>query len=46
MDFTLSQRCAQWREAIRCFINEVVIPRESAICVGGVDDAPRIDLQA
>ena len=45
MDFTLSQRCTQWREAIRCFIDEVVIPREAAISVGGVDDALRIDLQ-
>jgi len=45
MDFTLSQRCTQWREAIRRFINEVVIPREAAISGGGVDDALRIDLQ-
>ncbi len=44
-DFTVSTRTAQWRDDIRAFLREVVIPREQEAFTAGVDDALRRDLQ-
>lgn len=45
MDFTVSKRCEQWREAIREFVDDVVLPREAQAFEAGVTDALRIELQ-
>lgn len=44
-DFSLSERTTDWRDRIRTFVDEVVIPREQAAFQLGVDDALRVELQ-
>jgi acyl-CoA dehydrogenase len=44
-DFTLSPRAVEWRDRIGQFIEDVVIPREQQIFVGGIDDRVRKELQ-
>jgi acyl-CoA dehydrogenase len=45
-DFTLEPRCTQWRDAIRTFVDTVVVPREQTAFATGVNDDLRIELQA
>jgi alkylation response protein AidB-like acyl-CoA dehydrogenase len=45
MDFTISQQCTQWRQRIRCFIDDVVVPQEQAVAAHGLDDGIRAQLQ-
>lgn len=44
-DFSLSPRVEQWRDGIRQFVDEVVIPREQDAFSAGADDALRKELQ-
>ena len=44
-DFSLSPRVTEWRDAIRTFIDDVVIPREQDIFARGLDDTARRELQ-
>ena len=44
-DFSLSERTADWRDRIRAFVDDVVIPREQVAFEFGVDDALRVELQ-
>jgi acyl-CoA dehydrogenase len=44
-DFSLSPRVEQWRDRIRCFVDDVVIPREQDAFERGADDVLRKDLQ-
>jgi acyl-CoA dehydrogenase len=45
-DFSLSPRVTQWRDRIRDFVDEVVIPREQEAFAGGADDTLRTELQS
>jgi acyl-CoA dehydrogenase len=45
IDFSLSPRVEQWREAIADFVTTTVIPREQAAFTHGVDDTLRVELQ-
>jgi acyl-CoA dehydrogenase len=45
IDFSLSPRVEQWRDRIRQFTDDVVIPREQDAFTSGVDDVLRKDLQ-
>jgi acyl-CoA dehydrogenase len=45
IDFSLSPRVEQWREAIADFVTTTVIPREQAAFTHGVDDTLRDELQ-
>lgn len=45
MDFTLSTRCTEWRDAIHRFVDEVVIPREHDLIDAGLTDGLRRELQ-
>lgn len=44
-DFSLSERVEQWRDRIKGFVDEVVIPREQDAFAHGVDDTLRKELQ-
>lgn len=44
-DFSLSPRVEQWRDGIRQFVDEVVIPREQDAFSAGADDTLRKELQ-
>lgn len=44
-DFSLSPRVTEWRDQIRQFIDDVVIPREQDIFARGLDDTARRELQ-
>ena len=44
-DFSLSERTADWRDRIRAFVDDVVIPREQDAFEFGVDDVLRVELQ-
>jgi alkylation response protein AidB-like acyl-CoA dehydrogenase len=44
-DFSVAPRTAQWRDSIRAFVDDVVIPVEQEAFAGGVDDALRARLQ-
>lgn len=45
IDFSLSPRVKQWREAIAEFVRATVIPREQAAFTVGLDDTLRVELQ-
>jgi acyl-CoA dehydrogenase len=44
-DFSLTPRVEQWRDRIRRFVDDVVIPREQRAFTDGVDDTLRKELQ-
>lgn len=44
-DFSLSERVEQWRDRIKGFVDEVVIPREQDAFAHGGDDTLRKELQ-
>jgi acyl-CoA dehydrogenase len=44
-DFSLPPRVEQWRDQIKTFVDEAVIPREQDVFTRGIDDAVRKELQ-
>jgi acyl-CoA dehydrogenase len=44
-DFSLTPQVEQWRDRIRRFVDDVVIPREQGAFADGVDDTLRKELQ-
>lgn len=45
-DFSLTPRVTEWRDRIRAFVDDVVIPREQDAFTSGVSDGLRKELQA
>jgi alkylation response protein AidB-like acyl-CoA dehydrogenase len=44
-DFSLSPRVDEWRQRIRRFVDEIVVPREQELFAAGIEDKARTQLQ-